>query len=703
MKIDLHCHTKKVKHGEPATRNVSIELFTEKIEEAGVGILAITNHNSFDYEQYCSLREAVKETCQVLPGIELDIKGQSGVGHLIVISDPEKVNLFVAAINALLNSKSPDAFCTTIPNVVNSFKECDVIFIPHSFAKESSLTETDIIELKELVVEKHRVILETTYRSLGVYTNFGYTVIAGSDVRDWNIYEQAQLPELRLPVKTFSQLLLLAQKNAQLVDTLLSKKRRTVISASPCKGVIIQIPIFQEINVIFGQKGTGKTKLLKSIEQHYKSQCLSCSAYYGSERDESYKEFEDTSTISTSADVFGIDDCSKDIMCLKSWKDTVPCLFREYIDHCETEGLSKAKKRLLITQALLLSKVNTDTAIANDCKNVTSAIKTILDFLSRQTSLTGSDLDMLLKLLHTVEEIAYLSYLESWRNSESVKLTNHFIRGIRKQADRCTNTKSRPNGTGFEDYASSRIALFQAANKICSSLAVPETTSETIYLGNIEGKGNLYLRTKHRFVCQESNPREFPNKKTRLLEAAKLVIEIKNGFSSKDIGEKLLSFNEICSEYSIHDLSAFIGVRIETAFEDGTPYSPSSGEKGILLLQHQLGIPSEVYILDEPEIGMGNSFIKSSVIPEIMRLAESGKTIIIATHNANIAVLTLPYISIFREHSNGVYRTYTGNPFSDRLINIDDDSDEKSWTSESMHTLEGGKEAFYGRKSIYES
>ncbi|HML68527.1 MAG TPA: histidinol phosphatase [Clostridia bacterium] len=703
MKIDLHCHTKKVKHGEPATRNVSVELFQEKVEEADIGILAITNHNSFDYDQFCIFREAVKGTCQVLPGIELDINGQSGVGHLIVISNPEKVSNFINATDSLLSSKSPDSFSTSIQEVVRSYETCDVLFVPHSFKKESSLDEADINELKELVDEKHRVILETTYRSLGVYTNFGYSVIAGSDVRDWSVYEQAQLPDLRLPVKTFSQLLLLAQKNAQLVDTLLSKKRKTIISASPYKGVNIPLPIYQDINILFGQKGTGKTKILKSIEQYYKSQSVSCSSYYGSERDESYKEFEDTSAISASADTFGIDDCSEEFLNLKSWKDTVPCLFREYSDHCETEGLNKAKKRLLITQTTLLSKLSIDTTIANDYKNVSSSVKAIKDFLNRQPALGTADLDLFFTLLQKVEESAYKAYLENWRSSEAVKLTNHLIRGIRKQADRCTNTKSRPNGTGFEDFVSSRIALYQAANKIASSLSVPESTSNTEFFGSIEGKGNLYLRTKHRFICSESYPREFPNKKTRLQEAAKLISEIKKCFLNKEIGEKLLSFNEICTDYSIHDLSPFIGVRIETTFEDGTPYSPSSGEKGILLLQHHLGLPSDIYILDEPEIGMGNSFIKSSVIPEIMKLAESGKTVIIATHNANIAVLTLPYMSIFREHSDGNYRTYTGNPFSDRLINIDEANDEKSWTSESMHTLEGGKEAFYGRKSIYES
>ena len=60
-------------------------------------------------------------------------------------------------------------------------------------------------------------------------------------------------------------------------------------------------------------------------------------------------------------------------------------------------------------------------------------------------------------------------------------------------------------------------------------------------------------------------------------------------------------------------------------------------------------------------------------------------------------------MSIFRKYENGVYSTYTGNPFRNELINIEDNSDLLNWTVESMHTLEGGKEAFYERKDIYES
>jgi len=120
-------------------------------------------------------------------------------------------------------------------------------------------------------------------------------------------------------------------------------------------------------------------------------------------------------------------------------------------------------------------------------------------------------------------------------------------------------------------------------------------------------------------------------------------------------------------------------------------------------LQQTLNEEADAYFLDEPELGMGNSYIDTNIRPLISALAKRRKCIIIATHNANIAVRTLPYMSIYRVHQNGEYTTYVGNPFNDRLVNIDDESDIKSWTDESLHTLEGSKEAFYERKDIYES
>ena len=112
---------------------------------------------------------------------------------------------------------------------------------------------------------------------------------------------------------------------------------------------------------------------------------------------------------------------------------------------------------------------------------------------------------------------------------------------------------------------------------------------------------------------------------------------------------------------------------------------------------------ADAYFLDEPELGMGNTYIDSNIRPMISGLGKQRKIVVVATHNANIAVRTLPYMSIFRTHKNGAYKTYMGNQFNDRLVNIDDCTDVLSWTTESLRSLEGSREAFYERKDIYES
>ena len=172
------------------------------------------------------------------------------------------------------------------------------------------------------------------------------------------------------------------------------------------------------------------------------------------------------------------------------------------------------------------------------------------------------------------------------------------------------------------------------------------------------------------------------NRELTVLRNCKLLISgIKKAILEENISEEISRFQEFYDD-GIKDIGAFIGISKETALEDGEIYKPSNGERGILLMQKLLDSESDVYILDEPELGMGNSYITSNILPRLTDLAKRRKTVIIATHNANIAVGTLPYISILRTHENGVYKTYVGNPFYDELKNIDDETDTKNWTQE---------------------
>ena len=181
--------------------------------------------------------------------------------------------------------------------------------------------------------------------------------------------------------------------------------------------------------------------------------------------------------------------------------------------------------------------------------------------------------------------------------------------------------------------------------------------------------------------------------------------ELSGSMKGGNVSEAKEKFAAIVDSFGVKSAADFIGVRRYVEQKStGRPYSPSDGEKGILLLERVLNQEVDWCVLDEPEAGMSNSYIDGVIRPRIVELGKSGKTVLVATHNANLAVRTLPYGSIYRAHVDGdEYKTYVGNPFVDRLVNVSDASDSLSWSEKSMEVLEGGEEASFERLRVYEA
>jgi hypothetical protein len=121
----------------------------------------------------------------------------------------------------------------------------------------------------------------------------------------------------------------------------------------------------------------------------------------------------------------------------------------------------------------------------------------------------------------------------------------------------------------------------------------------------------------------------------------------------------------------------------------------------MLNLHNELAADKQVYLLDEPERSLGNEYINDVIIPLINNKAKQGKKIFISTHDANIAVRTLPYSSIYRSHDKDGYATFIGNPFLNNLVCQEDKNIVLDWKQTSMRTLEGGENAFGERGKIY--
>ena len=707
MRIDLHCHTKKVKTGDAYTRNVTKDKFFQKVIEAEVKIIAITNHNQFDYMQYKEFKDVTEGYCDIWPGVELDIigkadqKGNCKRGHLIVIANPKNVELFNTQVQELVNDEDVNTFQIGVKKVYETLGKCDCIYIPH-FHKEPKLSDEDIQELGELLPDSSRLFKETSdYRSLGVFSNFDYSVIIGSDVQDWDKYEISKFADIRLPVQTFEQFCLLAKKDVQIIDTLLNQKRKKEIPVSPYKKVNFKLPFYEDINIIFGQKGTGKTEILESLKKYYIENGIAMESYKGNEKDSDFSKMLKVNDIIATPDKLQLDSMRQQFIDIYNWKEELPTSFEKYISWMETKDNNKNKGRMKITECVHIEEGVRDRKLESDYKYLKEFTESTFEKIDIEKYLDEQERTTLMLLLGKLCENINDAKMQKWNSDKSIKLTNWSIDKIKAIADKCSDTISKPSSVGFYDFAMGRFKLFENVEEICSTFSV-EDKVEKEYLGNLEEKGDIYIQTRYRMLTKESRTDEFKQGIT-VLRNCKLVIDgIKKAALAENISEEVSKFQEFYDD-GIKDIGTFIGVSKETALENGEIYRPSNGERGILLMQKLLDSERDAYILDEPELGMGNSYITSNILPKLTDLAKRRKTVIIATHNANIAVGTLPYISILRTHENGVYKTYVGNPFYDELRNIDDETDTKNWTQESMHTLEGGKTAFYDRKDIYES
>ena len=704
MKIDLHCHTKKTKEGDPITRNVDRNTFTQKIINADVHIVAITNHNHFDINQYTDFSESTKDICQIWPGIELDVESTTQKRwHLILIANPISVDMFNSLSEQLISKKNPDECIWRLSEIYEKAKDCDVLYIPH-FHKKPGIPEEDIDELNNLVHDKWRIFREApNLKSLSIFANHSINTLIGSDVQNWENYENSSFAELRLPVESYDQFCQLAQKNEPVINSLLNQKNSHNIEACPYQGVKIPLKLYEDINVIFGQKGTGKSEMLKSLKANFTVKGLRCKEYFGSQKEDDFKNLLGISDMKRDSEIVSAETCEEEFHSLFKWEDTKPTHISNYEKWIKTKNNSKNKQRLKIAEAVKepFSKTSEFEQTQKDYNTITASIKKIAQ-IKLDTYLSDKELTLLNDMLKRLEERIKERLTSYLFNKITIQLLNFSIDKIKELADKKTDSISKPSTTGYLAFTANRLALYKSANKICIN-TTEKKSSERLQLGELEDKGPLYIQKCYRMLCGASVTNEFISGIRNLRAIKEIITNISTSFYRYDINDPLASLRELCDKENVKSSNSFLGLSKCIVTEDNQQYQPSTGEKGILLLQNSLQQDADVYILDEPELGMGNSYIDSTIRPQIQDLAKRRKVVVVATHNANIAVRTRPYVSIYRVHKNGNYITYIGNPFADKLININDPNDKKSWTNESMHTLEGGKSAFYERKSIYES
>lgn len=710
MKIDIHTHTKKCKSGDAHTREIAPKQFCEAVLATDVGVIAITNHNVFDLIQFREIQAGIGKV-QVWPGVELDIVEDGSRGHLLVIVSPTVADKFAKAVKSITEGTTPDTFTVSIDKVLSCFDAMKPLYVAHYKQKQPSLPEPALAKLIAETRNPNFVLKEVTNSiSAGIYISHGHSSIYGSDLQDWGTYAEcaADLPDLRLPVDSFDHFCLLLNKDQTTINTALDRKTSEVLTLEPFdEDTEIAVRVYNDINVVFGPKGTGKSCILKAIARHYSESGIDAHVYEpASDRLDEIFDI-DGEELDINLNNHQISYCQNEISALRKASEVDVTSVTKYKAYYQSAITNRNAKRMRLKDIepeevggpeRQFDGYNDALKKTRDFQTFLTSNKVVTDVLSRDEH---GQISELLSILVTRLNDRRWSCFSEWKE---VQLLNSAIKLFRKEIERKTGTPALPMTTGLRGYARNRLAIERSAIEIVNSAETPLPTLRDSIGSLGPEKGELELLTEFRFqagdVTDSSLQPIGSAKKATMKKFINKVRDIRKHAYSDRLFECISDLNEIEDVESVKTVYELLLFRRHFAL-GGQPYTPSSGEASMVMLQKELGTDKDVYILDEPERSLGNEYINDVIVPLLKERAREHKKVFISTHDANIAVRTLPYSSIYRCHGREGYTTYVGNPFTNSLVNLTDSNDKIDWKKVSMRTLEGGEDAFGERGNIY--
>lgn len=206
--VDFHLHTRKDKEfiysGE---ENRFVNDYIDALQEKGINVGVITNHNKFDVNEYKALRsKGCKRGITILPGVELSVKEGGNGLHILIIFNPDEwidnddINNFLAgAFSGISNRENANTSCNyDLPSALKKLEEFGkdyfVIFAhieqDKGLLKEckggliTSLSKDEIFSNRVLGAQKLRT--RDNIANLRQWLGYDIAFVEGSDPKNIN-------------------------------------------------------------------------------------------------------------------------------------------------------------------------------------------------------------------------------------------------------------------------------------------------------------------------------------------------------------------------------------------------------------------------------------------------------------------------------------------------------------------------------------
>lgn len=701
MRIDLHTHTQNLKKGDGPGRVISPEDYVRTMLKEGVGIASITNHNKFDLEEFNEV-SSQSDNLIMFPGIELDVKIGDKRRQVIIIANPSMKDTFSEIYND--PNRDYEKYCIEYDQFINSVKSFgvdDVIIVPHFYNKDNGITIPEKDKLcKDLegyvvIVEPANLVSMTIINS-----NEDYLSLVGSDVQDWSEYNSSMALEIKFSIDSFSKFYELAKEPKIFVKNALNGSGSNKIKIDDKSEIIL----YDDLNIIFGEKGSGKTFLIdKYILPFYNNSGKKFVVHRGKEGIDIYKDILKEYETEVEADSDLLASIENKLSGVMTYNDPSPSNFVcEFILYYQDENKNKRAKCLRkIESQYINNNYDTTDSIIRSAKKDVADIKRVIDINHKVRSIDSDDRRALDSELNKLERDVLSTALSELKSLFISKGIESIVNIIKESVNKKTGRASRPNGAGFSRLVAARLKRFEDNKNLVQYMRDIQLT-KSVSLGAIPAKGVLTYETS---ICclteQDVYKKDSIFDKGRIVVNRELIKKI-NGFN-KD------SFKFIDSYFSPEEKSRKARDIVQDIIKkssvikssSGKEYEPSDGEKSILSISSLLENNNyDVYLFDEIELGLGHKYIADYLIPKLKQLRNMGKTIVLSTHDANIAINTLPSQTIYCNYPNDdIY--YSGNMYSNELISIVN-GDIKNWRDTAIIHLDGGEKLFNSRSNIYE-
>lgn len=663
-KIDLHIHT--ISTISDYHFDFDLSKLKEYVEKLEIDCIAITNHNTFDFDQFNIIKD--KLDIVVFPGIEIDLEG----GHLLLISDNSEISEIndfskkCERVRQLINTKDDSINLERFKEIFPSLDK--YLLIPHYHKKPS--IKPEVIEQIETLISAGEVSSYKKFKTC-IKDEYSLVPVIFSDTRYFSKMKNFSTQQTWVDLEEIT----LSGIKSCLTDkqkVFLTKEEGNEFFQATAEGLMLSTGL----NVLLGERSTGKTVTLDKIfNTHENIKYIKqfsllqndaqkfeelLSRRHSTVSEDYLKEFkkvvDNVKDIELQQNIIDIEKYLNSLLKFASDNEKADAysntkLFSE--NHFGIKDLLGLKK---LINATITLKENTE-------------FKTIIDRHIDSKSLESLEIDLIKEYL----QIEETNLKKGWVNNLITKVKDEL--------------RFRTSSTVPSDVDFYRIMIEN--EKMKKFVSIVESIKIEKEIDRKEIRGFKIVATTKAFA-NASHLKKICNRQVSLANAYDKYL-------------KPYSYLVALKKADIEDTELFkyfIDIEYKTLNKLGFPVS--GGERSEFNLLHEINdaLKHNMLLIDEPESSFDNIFLKNEV-NALLRDISKSIPVIIVTHNSTVGASIKPhYVACTKReviNSEIVYKTFSGFPSDKQLKSVDGETNDNFEII--LNCLEAGQDEYEKRRT----